>query len=204
MKTKTESKLATRKEISAKSEAVKDLLRAVDGFVPEGAACILEQVRCQVSLVEVADTKEGENACVEKIAEPFRNWGDVRDLAYVSVRNTVRELCHYRREVREQIIAAAVQRAKELAAKAEQLEGLLPQVRNALLSLEDRAQALSHVEAVMVQADKNINGEYRKEVINPAWAEGKAKVSVLRRDSKLDALMAAYDLALEINTCCQV
>jgi len=192
-----QEKVTPAEGTAARNGPVDDLLTAVSGFIPKGMAIALEAVKGVLLLVELADTREGENACVDKIAEPFKG-GREADLMRVSIRNCVRELCFYSREVREQILTEALLRARELAAKSEELKAMLPQVQQAFRDLEPRLKALSHVQEMIERGGGQNNVDFRKEAVWPAQDEGKAAVKLLRRDPKLCDLMRAYDLATQI------
>jgi hypothetical protein len=181
----------------ARNGPVNDLLMAVSGFIPGAMATALEAVKGNLLLVELATTREGENACVDEIAEPFKTWRNA-DLMRVSIRNCVQELCNYRREVREQVLTEAFLRAKELDAKAQQLKAMLPQVQKVLLGLDSRVKALSHVQETIARGGGCINVDFRKEAIELSQEEGKAAVKLLRKDPNLRDLMRAYDLVTQI------
>jgi len=185
-------------EALVSKEAVQDLLRSVGSFLHPGMKVILEAVKANLRLVEIAGTPEGEKACVDKMAERFLAWRSL-DVARVAIRDCVRELCNYRYEIREQILTAAIVRVTDLMEKTKQLEKMLPRVKTALLSLDDRTMALCKVRVAFIRVEGKTDIHFREEVIDPSLAKGQQKIGMLRRDAKLRDLMRAYDLATEID-----
>jgi hypothetical protein len=131
-----------------KNRSPEDLLWKVHGFVPDGMRQMLLAVKDHLPLLEAAD------------------------LAHVCIHGCVQELCHYRRDIRRQILEAALARATTMATKAKQLEALLEDV------------------------GREINVDFLDKATRKARTE--TNVDILRKDPALKDLLKAYDLADDI------
>lgn len=193
------AKRSSAVELPVNDETVQDLLSSVSVFRHPGMKLIMEAVRENLQLVEIAGTPEGEKVCADKMAERFLAW-KTYDFARLAIRDCVHELCNYRFEIREQVLTAAIVRVTDLIDKTKQLEKMLPKVKAALLSLEDRTLALCSVRTAFLNVESRTNIHFWEGAISPSLAKGKQRLSVLRKDAKLRDLMRAYDLATEIET----
>lgn len=194
---KRRAKRKAQAQAQARRDAVNDLLRQASGFVPSAMQTILETVSENLALVELADTPEAEDACVEKISERLKEW-EPADLARVSIRGCVQELLHYRHDVRRQILEAALTRARDLAGKEKRFLELLPRLRRACRSLDPRTKAVLRVTSEILKADHVVNGDFYAKALQPARC--KADVTLLRSEPKLAALMEAYELSEDLLT----
>lgn len=189
---------AKAEELEMRRRPIRDLLSSASTLTPGGMVPLLEAIQKHVLLIDMADTPTGEKACVDRIAEelPDHPSSIHRDMAIMWC---VQELCNYRRGIREQVLAAAIDEAKSLATKAKELKTQLPCLQKVFDNRHAREQALSHVEAVLSDVDNKINADFREKVLWPARGKGRECVAVLRKDPKLAELMAAYDRAIAIH-----
>jgi hypothetical protein len=177
-------------------ETIAGVLQLFRGFRASAVPRVLQAVQDKMTLIETADTAEGENRCVDAMMQPFWNWsaGDI-SLIRVALRGVIQESLHYRRGLREEILSASLRRATELAEQAQQLKAMLPAVKKALFELDVRVLAFSQVQAILHDAGPIAAADFRADVLWPAQDLGKSKIDVLRKDRRLTGLIKAYDLA---------
>jgi len=171
-------------------QSLEDLLAVYRSLTPTAVAEAIERLMEILPLLERADMPAGEQAAVDALTQKT----GAKSFEPILLRQTVRELCHYRPDLRAAILNAALALAKPRRSASSTLERIRPAVLQAFRNLDAGTKAILIILEELRRVDGEINTDY-----NMIPDElGEADVDILRREPGLTPILHAYDLAREI------